>query len=612
MRLIVAAAIIGATEGFGIQDVKSLLWHPDTGVGSGVEPVTRGRNLQDSSKCVRNCEKGTCNYTETRQMKKCVNTCGCGAAGRWPKLSKWPEAEVHTLGDNWAPKCNLGGKTSTVEIYKGACKANRMIVSGLQYNPANGDYRSGGHYYDKTTPSYCNIPDPKVKYSDGTDSVGGIPGTVLKLWGVDYDMYLYFGEPKGEGAGWFISDKPCEFYTFLARIDAEEGAKISGLFDDASFLKKAPLKGWPKPPVEFHTMMMSRMLQFVDCQHGFEGKCGWRECIEKSKSGHPRCRVSNVPNRDYGFIRMPYNRAVFIRDPAYVPAIAYRNCLGDFNQNEKVEVQELMEVLAAFGVSSCSVRADVDRDCKVGVHDVLTTLGHFGKCDTSKKNIPAYQRTKLMLSGFTSPRANGVYELQNSSFIPACKATTRKEISPSKKSIQVPERPLYKRIASKGEKGGEMYLFGSSPGESYKRGKTSFGNSKLFGPNLAQSEVKRSRKAGLKWEEGEGGKDPRRWYLGETPCRDDVAYAYMDSADYKLNQNGQVNVLSVKDTPCPNEKAKNALWTKPCVWQECSKAQYGYASCRMYCPPGKNCPALRAQDHVQVIPDGSSEGANRR
>ena len=79
------------------------------------------------------------------------------------------------------------------------------------------------------------------------------------------------------------------------------------------------------------------------------------------------------------------------------------------------------------------------------------------------------------------------------------------------------------------------------------------------------------------------------------------------AVDDDVGKNGQVNVLSVKDTPCPNEVSKGTFWAKPCVWQECSKGQYGWTSCPMYCPPGKNCVGMRKQDHVQVVPDGSSE-----
>lgn len=380
-----------------------------------------GRRLQQYSgtRCVRNCQNlKLCNLTETKQAQFCTDTCACG---KYQMGTTGGEAgETWSDADEWMPSCLIATKKPAQPMIDAACKGPRVLISGLMSVKANGEYRMAG-----VSPTSC--------------SAGAGPNTVYKQHGGQ--LYLYRIK-HAAGLGWYISPKPCSEKNFFARYISEEGANVG-------------------------------MVPYTSrgCQHGFEGTCAWRECIDKQQSagGFPTCFWSSVPNNAYGFIRAPYNRAMRVR-PADQSKFAYRKCLGDFNEDGTVSIKELMEVLAGYGVKSCSLRADLDNNCKIDVHDVLLLLSHFGNCKIAKAAATQpYELAKILVSGFQYKGANGKYELKLN--LAACAGS--------------PPRPAYQRMD------GGMYMF----------------------PTKAQKGVAPS------------------WVVAEHPCRDDIAYAMFATKD---------------------------------------------------------------------------------
>ena len=104
---------------------------------------------------------------------------------------------------------------------------------------------------------------------------------------------------------------------------------------------------------------------------------------------------------------MMWNRAVRLQDAAAPPTYGDDKCLGDFNNDGAVTVLELMEVLAAYGMVTCSLRADLDGDCAVTVRDLLILLSHFGVCTApDAERVSEYEISRLFLSGFRSELAD--------------------------------------------------------------------------------------------------------------------------------------------------------------------------------------------------------------
>lgn len=454
--------------------------------GSAGAPVYIGTN------CVRNCQSRLCNASEVKQANWCSDTCACGKYQVGPKGGEanepWDEWE------EWMPQCTVGANASVAKPVKAqvdsTCQGSRVTISGLMHTKANGEYRTSA------------IPaGEKTQCSPAAGK-----GTIYKQR--SGDLYLYREvHPHGGEQGWYISKVPCSTYKYFARLSSDEGANIGMM------------------PI------------YSGCQHGFEGVCSWRECTDKSLSADPpTCIASATPSNNYGFLRAPYNRAAYVRQSDTSP-YAYRKCLGDFNEDKNVDVMELMEILAGFGISSCAVRADLDRNCVVDVHDLLLILSHFGKCGlATTARVKPYQLSKLIISGFKYSGANGGYELQRVT----CKG--------------FPSRIVYK------QNGGKFYLFPSA---------------------VSKSKVS-------------------RWLIGEVACRDDLAYAYIDVGK-KGQELGTPGKQSSWTLPC--EQGDKA---KACKWQECSKAQFRVASCRMDCKPGEACPPLvQTAKSIEVIPAGT-------
>lgn len=631
------------------------------------------RQLQEGSGegCVRNCAGRKCNFTETQQYHFCADTCACG------------KYEVGSLGigntGNWMPDC-LVDTAPVKATVDGMCKGNRVVVSNLNHEQFNGEYRSasqtdscgdglkagtvlqlhrelGIHEYSahgspscevcykkfakdggckdllkygntahlsKHVPLGCNFhrEDPASCHSYALhhcwlDSKSCIPGggTTKKdkeLAPKCYSMsekecasvgkgcqwaatkpgaaYLYFAKEKGANSNgdWFISPKPCETHTFTARLSPEEGAAVSDKVGSITDLT---------------------------CQLGFEGRCGWRECMDKDAElrGSPNCVESQVPNTEYGFIRMPYNRAAQIRT-ADASVYGHRKCLGDFNQDKTVDVKELMEVLGAFGVSSCAVRADLDHSCSVNVHDVLVLLGGFGDCDQKDKDrVAEYQLSKVYLSGFAYEGANGHYEkvtCDKSKKLCAqeCPMVTvnGKATRPTTYKRQpTPQCPEFDRCLASGQawcKSQNKCLTGNiskdsrcdSCGDQYDSKNIGCGGSKCPYTDAGDMYLYASSSP----------TGTRQWYVGEQPCRYDVAYARMDFDKYNAQFNGtkrEDKLLDIHSLPCQQGDK-----TKPCFWDRCSKGQYLWASCEMDCSSGKNCPPLLKTHNVQVVPLGTS------
>ena len=59
-------------------------------------------------------------------------------------------------------------------------------------------------------------------------------------------------------------------------------------------------------------------------------------------------------------------------------------CPSDFDDDGKVNVSDLLKVLATWGAIAApcppSPRADSNSDCKVDVPDLLSLLGNWGSC----------------------------------------------------------------------------------------------------------------------------------------------------------------------------------------------------------------------------------------
>ena len=401
------------------------------------------------------------------------------------------------------------------------CAGSRIVFTGFVADGANGEYRTAGQ------PQSC----------DGVKAEPSDPPTVYKRWDPNApDLFLYRGEKS-----WYISADRCSFSVFFARISTQEGADIaqtSRLADGGS-------------PLD------------IECQQGFEA-CGWRECVDTAmtRGGVPACLEAHVPNNEYGWLRMMWNRAVRLQDAAAPPTYGDDKCLGDFNNDGAVTVLELMEVLAAYGMVTCSLRADLDGDCAVTVRDLLILLSHFGVCTApDAERVSEYEISRLFLSGFRSELANGPFDTSVFDQSLCMESTVLGGDGPTclpsgqvlACSSLAANFTVYRREKEDG--GAPMYLFQS--------------------------------------------RDASRWIVGEAPCREDVAVAW--TAVTTIGDTEELQTL-----PC-----QEGVRSAPCIWQECSEPQYFGASCTMDCPEVRreqtnvNCPPLVPTENILVAAMGT-------
>lgn len=315
---------------------------------------TSGANANN---CVRNCQTpNACNPVDIAEMLSCQDGCHCTdapppvctcdltrqnqctpaiAGGADPDgwcLSNpagcdaslgcyWDNAHAASAGGavtgDWLPDClmydlDAAGETATSRV-DAVCTGARVVFTGFATSGANGEYRTAGQS--------SNCP-------------AAPPNTIYKLWG-GLDLFLYRTK-----RAWLIGPDLCSSDSFFARITTDEGADIaqSSLVADGG----SPLT--------------------INCQPGFEGTCGWRECTDVAVvgGGVPSCLRAATPNNAYGWMRFAWNRAIRLRSATASTHID-QTCAGDFNDDNLVTVIELMEVLAGFGMQSCALRADLVR-----------------------------------------------------------------------------------------------------------------------------------------------------------------------------------------------------------------------------------------------------------
>ena len=364
-----------------------------------------------ANNCVRNCQRTeACDRFAVAELNLCRDTCSCEQRPP-PTCTCRAEADdlCFTRGDNdpdawcvanpgssgcdaaagcfwddasaasggsaltgeWLPNCMMYDRDreageSAASRYDEVCEGSRVVIQGFATAAANGEYRAAQQQ------SSC--PDAPAQ-------------TVYKLWGSDLDLYLY----RTKWA-WHVGPALCSSDVFFARITTNEGADIA---------QSSPVADGGSPLT-------------INCQPGLEGSCGWRECIDDAviSGGVPSCQSSLVPNNEYGWMRMVWNRAVSLRS-ADAPDQLDLTCRGDFDEDGRVTVVELMEVLAAFGMQSCALSADLNDDCTVGVQDVLIVLSQFGECSAPiSARVSAFARSELFVSGFDDAAVNGVYTTQ--------------------------------------------------------------------------------------------------------------------------------------------------------------------------------------------------------
>ena len=364
-----------------------------------------------ANNCVRNCQRTeACDRFAVAELNLCRDTCSCEERPP-PTCTCRAEADdlCFTRGDNdpdawcvanpgssgcdaaagcfwddasaasggsaltgeWLPNCMMYDRDreageSAASRYDEVCEGSRVVIQGFATAAANGEYRAAQQQ------SSC--PDAPAQ-------------TVYKLWGSDLDLYLY----RTKWA-WHVGPALCSSDVFFARITTNEGADIA---------QSSPVADGGSPLT-------------INCQPGFEGSCGWRECIDDAviSGGVPSCQSLLVPNNEYGWMRMVWNRAVSLRS-ADAPDQLDLTCRGDFDEDGRVTVVELMEVLAAFGMQSCALSADLNNDCTVSVQDVLIVLSQFGECSApTSDRVTAFARSELLVSGFDDAAVNGVYITQ--------------------------------------------------------------------------------------------------------------------------------------------------------------------------------------------------------
>ena len=444
-------------------------------------------------------------------------TSGSAATGKWlPNCVLYDRAHDPAVGPY--------GETAASR-YDAVCEGNRVVIKGFVTAGANGEYRTAGQQ--------SNCPDAPAQ-------------TIYKLWGSALNLYLYRTD-----RAWHIGPTLCSSDVFFARITADEGADIA---------QSSPVADGGNPLT-------------IRCQQEYQGICGWRECIDNAviSGGVPSCVRSLVPNNSYGWMRMIWNRSVRLRS-ADEPDQPDFTCLGDFDDDGRVTVIELMEVLAGFGMQSCALRADVDKDCRVGVQDVLIVLSQFGVCSApAADRVSEFARSELLLTGFDDAAVNGIY---NTHVFDRNVCASGVLIDSLDQLPFAPEGiPICMRASGQ--------VVGCS--------------SAMAPHNFTVYEHKSATGSTFLYPSRNG----QYWIVGNHLCDDSIGYAF-------TVRSGPGSVVA--SMPCEIVDEDGL-----CSWRACSAAQFFASSCELDCPDdagvsrehNRNCPPLATTSKVLIAATGT-------
>ena len=534
---------------------------------AGAQQEPTGAAGGNANNCVRNCENvEACDRFAVAELNLCRDTCNCVEAppptctcgmhsddvcftqgnddsDAWcaanPDESgcdvaagcSWDNLSAATAGTaitgQWLPSCMMydadPAGESSLSRYNAVCEGPRVAISGFVTTAANGEYR--------VAQQQSNCPDAPAQ-------------TIYKLWSSELDLYLYRTR-----RAWHIGPVLCSSDEFFARITTDEGADIaqsSSVADGGN-----PLT--------------------INCQLGFEGTCGWRECIDDAvmSSGVPSCRRSFVPNNEYGWLRMVWNRAVRLR-AADAPDHFDVTCLGDFNEDGRVTVTELMEVLAGFGMQTCALRADLNNDCEVNVQDILIVLSQFGECSaTLADRVSDSARSELLLSGFADAAVSGVYNTEvfhRDVCASGVLIDSLEEISSAPEGVPICMR----------ETGQVVGCSSAMAPHTFTVYKSTTGTTFLY-----------------------PSRDGQSWIVGDQLCDDNIGYAYTARS---------LPGSAVSSLPC-EVVDEDGL----CTWRMCSQAQFFGSSCELDCPDdagmsldhSRNCPRLTTTTEILIAATGT-------